>query len=200
MIDMSLITLILVGSIFVLVLFVLVFFMKMDSVVRAKFKAMISRKPYGVAYFHLANIIYPRIVRFDESFINLPNAKYIINKDAIYIQKMMKGGILDKNKVTYSVSEFITHQQGVPTIHFDYNNLIPLKFGEYDSSKIPNPIQVQAIFRKELELAEAEMMYHNRDTLKKFLIIVIVLVFVMIGIQAFSLIKLLDVIKLVTPV
>lgn len=194
MTDIALFGIIGVGSIFVLLLILIVYFMKMDTIIRAKFKSMISHKPYGVAYFHLANLIYPKMVRFDESAVEMKNGKFSISGDAIYIQKEVNG---KKEEKTFKLTEFITHQQGIPTIHFDYDVGIPIKFGKYDSATIPNPKQIQATYKKELEYDEAELMYHSRDKVRKLLLVGIIMTVMVLCVLAYDTMKITEIASLV---
>jgi len=198
--DMVTILLILIGAtVAILLLFVIVIFMRMDAVMRAKFKRMLTHKPYGVAYFHLGQQIFPRVINFENDIIRTKKALWTIQQSAVYVQKAIDEGKFSEDKTKLETDELIEHIQGVPVIHFDYNVLAPLRYGKYDASKIPNPQQIQATIKKELEYLEAELMYHHRDKLKKLLIICLIMSFIAVGIGIFDTLKIMDIAQAVIP-
>jgi len=137
---------------------------------KVKFMRKMLKRPYGIVYFKLKKTLYPKIMDFSKDSATVNGGFYILEKDSIVIQK-------DGTKKNYKIEDFQSWNEGYPILFFDVNDCIPLRFEhDLDRGEVtrPHPQAIQAIIKKELQAAEAEIMRKQRSVLFRIMVVVLI--------------------------
>jgi hypothetical protein len=160
---------------------------------KAKLLRLLTRKPWGLAYFIVKRQLYPKLIRLDRDSVRTNEAIYIIEKSKVFVEAPGTGServreeFRDKatgsliNAKEYDMTEFYTYTQGIPVIFFDHADMIPVKFEHDKYEGTRNPFAVNATLSKELAAMEAEMLRKTKSTIVKYVMISMVLGVIAIG-------------------
>lgn len=144
---------------------------------QVKIKRSLTKKPYAIARFKIGKNVYPRIIRLDKDVIKVKGGMYFVDKGSVYFEHNDK-----KLSKIGNIEEFVDYEEGVPTINFDVNDILPLRFEKEETkSGSRNPFAIEAIIAKEIAAAEAEMMRKNKSKLAKMMIVNIILTGILVA-------------------
>lgn len=143
-----------------------------SSNTRIKLLRSITKKNIGyVKFITSKKIIKPVIANLDRDIIRFGEGIYIINK------KFIKRESPDESYSYYPIDpERVKYEEGIPVIHFDIDDIMPLDFDypdkeEQDKFRIPS--QVSATLNKEIAVEKAKVMNAFASRQNIFMIIVI---------------------------
>ena len=135
---------------------------------KVKLMRKFLKRPYGIVYFKLKNTLYPKVMNFSKDSVTVNNGFYVLEKGSIIIE-------VEGVKKEFKLAEYQSWKEGYPIMFFDVNDCIPLKFQNdvtEGETHRPHPQAIQAIIKKELQAAEAEIMRKQRSTLFKIMVVV----------------------------
>lgn len=138
--------------------------------VKVKLMRKLLKKPYGIAYFKMKNTLYPKVMNFAKDSVNVNNGFYVMDKGSIIVE-------VEGVKKEFKLQEYQSWKEGYPILFFDVNDCIPLRFENDMRSENDrvHPQAIQAIIKKELQAAEAEIMRKQRSTLFKIMVVVMLI-------------------------
>lgn len=129
-----------------------------SSNLRVKLLRAILKKNIGFVKFVMSGkIIKPVLVNLDNDIIRFGDGIYIINKDWIKRETFGQEGYSHK-KID---QEMIKYEEGIPTIYFDVDDIMPIDFDISNKNTIEKyriPSQVSATLNKEIAVEKAKVM------------------------------------------
>jgi len=128
-----------------------------------------SGKNYGFVRFVEGKTIRKVVKNLDNDLIKIGDSIYIMRRDKIYNEK-------EPGNFKTITDKEIKFEAGVPTIHFDINDMLPLDFhatakGSQDSYRIPS--QAGATLSKEIAVEKAKAIMSTKRTLNMVVIILL---------------------------
>lgn len=135
---------------------------------QVKVMRKLLRKPYGIVYFKVGRTLYPKVMNLGKDTLTVGEAFFMMNRDKIVVET-------ENIKKTYDLTKYITWREGFPVIFFDVNDCIPLRFENEPGDNRKHPAAIQAILKKEIQAAEAEIMRKQRSTLQKLITVTLAL-------------------------
>ena len=128
-----------------------------------------SGKNYGFVRFVEGKTIRRVIKNIDDDLIKIGDSIYIIRRDKIYNEK-------EPGNFKTITDKEIKFEAGVPTIHFDINDMLPLDFhptpkGSQDSYRVP--AQAGATLNKEIAVEKAKAVSSVGKKLNMAMIVII---------------------------
>ena len=171
-----------------------------NPVRKTKFLRMMKKKNYGIVNFVTpSGGIFPKIMDFGGDILSTKNGMWFIQGSYVYRQvdqpnssketakelteeeklggfKLFKG---KKWKLHTNIDEkLFGHQEGIPVVNFDYNDMLPKPFGTqpYDPEQASRNAQhVKATVDKVIEAFKLEVLRSKWDKLDKILKVILIL-------------------------
>ena len=152
--------------------------------IKVKLLRLITKRPYGLARMRVGRTWYSKIIRFDKDSFTWYDGKYIIEKNAVVIEKGAG------NRKIYDLKEWSNYTEGFPVVYFDANNAKPLVFERNPlDNNLPTAHAIQATIKKEIAAFEAEMLRKQRSKLQTLMIITLVFAAMAFFASAYTVIK-----------
>lgn len=193
--EIDALTLIVVGSVSLLLIGLLTFFLGriLDTHFRAKIMRTITKKDYGILGIASQDRknIKKVVVNFEHSVIKLGSSVWVIQSGRIYRQEKPETGFSFVNSKGEIMVDTFRYEEGVPILYVDITNLKPLNFYPQETGKVP-PEELGSFLSSWIANQIAKGM-NVINEYRTFLIIIIVLAIVILTIDAYILMKLGDV-------
>lgn len=193
--EINTLTLIIYGSISLLIVGLLTFFLGrvLDTHFRAKMLRMITKKDYGILGIASQDRknIKKVVVNFEKSVVKLGTSVWVIQSGRIYRQEKPETGFSFVNSKGEILVDTFRYEEGLPILYVDITNLKPLNFYPVEGGKVP-PEELGSFLSSWIANQIAKGMNVIAEY-KTFLLIIIVLAIVILTLDAYILMKLGDV-------